>query len=202
MAAIAMMALALFSCKKNEPKTEAVLKICINDAELRALGATYNQGDQTTCMTDVVLTLDNGQTITLTGPDLDAAKSTTGYEKDVNYVVNTVALTANGVIGNTTNITSLQGKNLKTEIPLAAPATAVTTTVAADKTVYEVTLSPKPAVARLEVAGKIVGQPNANGKQAFDDISVEQVFVNNYLSTIAGTMVRMASLLLLLLRLR
>lgn len=187
MAAIAMMALALFSCKKNEPKTEAVLKICINDAELRALGATYNQGDQTTCMTDVVLTLDNGQTITLTGPDLDAAKSTTGYEKDVNYVVNTVALTANGVIGNTTNITSLQGKNLKTEIPLAAPATAVTTTVAADKTVYEVTLSPKPAVARLEVAGKIVGQPNANGKQAFDDISVEQVFVNNYLSTIAGT---------------
>ena len=188
MAAIAMMALALFSCKKNEPKTEAVLKICINDAELRALGATYNGGDQTTCITDVVLTLDNGQTITLTGTDLDAAKSATGYEKEVNFVVNTVALTANGIIDNTTNITTLQGKDLKTEIPLAAPATAVTTTISADKTVYEVTLSPKPAVARLEVAGKIVPVKNATTqKSAFESITVEHVYVNNYLSTIAGT---------------
>lgn len=188
MAAIAMMALALFSCKKkDEPKTEAVLRISINDAELRALGDAYKQGDQTTCMTDVVLTLDNGQTITLTGADLDAAKSTTGYEKEVKYVVNTVALTANGVIADDTNITSLQGKDLKKEIPLAAPATEVTTTVSADKTVYEVTLSPKPAVARLEVAGKIVPVKNeTTQKSAFKSITVEHVYVNNYLSTIAG----------------
>ena len=189
MAAIAMMALALFSCnKKNEPKTEAVLKICINDAELRALGDKYDTGAQTTCMTDVVLTLDNGQKITLAGTDLDAAKSANGYEKEVSFVVNTVALTANGIIDNNTNITSLQGKDLKTEIPLAAPATAVTTTVSSDKTVYEVTLSPKPAVARLEVAGKIVPVKNeTTQKSAFESITVEHVYVNNYLPTIAGT---------------
>lgn len=188
MAAIAMMALALFSCKKkDEPKTEAVLRISINDAELRALGDAYKQGDQTTCMTDVVLTLDNGQKITLDGADLTAAKSANGYEKEVNYVVNTVALTANGVIAEDTNITTLQGKNLKTEVALAAPATEVTTTVSADKTVYEVTLSPKPAVARLEVAGKIVPVKNeTTQKSAFKSITVEHVYVNNYLSTIAG----------------
>ena len=188
MAAIAMMALALFSCnKKNEPKTEAVLRICINDAELRALGATYKAGDQTTCMTDVVLTLDNGQKITLAGDDLKAAKGADGYQKEVNFVVNTVALTANGVIADDTDITTLQGKDLKTEIPLAAPATNVTTTVSADKTVYEVTLSPKPAVARLEVAGKIEPVKNeTTQKSAFESITVEHVYVNNYLSTIAG----------------
>ena len=188
MAAIAMMALALFSCnKKDEPKTEAVLKICINDAELRALGDKYDTGAQTTCETDVKIKLDNGTEITLAGQDLaDAKDLTKGYKKNIDFVVNTVSLTANGVIDNTTNITTLQGKNLKTEIALAAPATPVEVSTVGDKTVYTVTLEPKPAVARLEVAGKIKGQPNAAGVNAFQDISVEQVFVNNYLSTIVG----------------
>ena len=189
MAAIAMMALALFSCnKKNEPKTEAVLKICINDAELRTLGDKYNAGDQTTCETDVKITLDNGTEITLEGQDLaDAKDLTKGYKKDINFVVNTVSLTANGVINNTTNITTLQGKNLKTEIALAAPATPVQVSTEGDKTVYTVILEPKPAVARLEVSGKIKGQPNAANVNAFQDITVEHVYVNNYLSTIDGT---------------
>lgn len=188
MAAIAMMALALFSCnKKDEPKTEAVLKICINDAELRALGDKYDTGAQTTCETDVKIKLDNGTEITLAGQDLaDAKDLTKGYKKNIDFVVNTVSLTANGVIDNTTNITTLQGKNLKTEIALAAPATPVEVSTVGDKTVYTVTLEPKPAVARLEVAGKIKGRPNAAGVNAFQDISVEQVFVNNYLSTIVG----------------
>lgn len=189
MAAIAMMALALFSCKKkDEPKTEAVLRICINDAELRALGDKYNQGDQTTCETDVKITLDNGDEITLEGQDLiDAKNLNKGYKKDINFVVNTVSLTANGVIDNTTNITSLQGKNLKTEIALAAPATPVKVSTDGDKTVYTVTLEPKPAVARLEVAGKIEPVKNeTTQKSAFESITVEKVYVNNYLSTIAG----------------
>lgn len=188
MAAIAMMALALFSCnKKDEPKTEAVLKICINDAELRTLGAKYNAGDETTCETDVKITLDNGTEITLEGQDLaDAKDLSKGYTKDINFVVNTVSLTANGTIDNTTNITSLQGKNLKTEIALAAPATPVEVSTVGEKTVYTVTLEPKPAVARLEVAGKIKGQPNKAGVNAFKEITVEKVYVNNYLSTIAG----------------
>lgn len=188
MAAIAMMALALFSCKKkDEPKTEAVLRICINDAELRALGDKYEAGAKTTCETDVKIKLDNGTEITLAGQDLiDAKDLNKGYKKDINFVVNTVSLTANGVIADDTKITDLQGKNLNTEIALAAPATPVKVTTEGDKTVYTVTLEPKPAVARLEVFGKIKGQPNTAGVNAFQDITVEQIYINNYLSTRVG----------------
>lgn len=190
MAAIAMMALALFSCKKkDEPKKaeNAVLRICINDAELRALSDAYKTGDQTTCMTKVVLTLDNGATIKLEGQDLTDAKDLNkGCEKPVNFAVNTVALTANGIVDDNTNITTLQGKELKTEIPLAAPATAVATTTTNGQTVYSVTLKPVPDVARLEVFGKIEPKANKDGKNAFKSITVEQVYINNYLPTRAA----------------
>ena len=187
MAAIAMMALALFSCKKkDEPKTEAVLRICINDAELRALEAPVAADTKTECLKDVVLTMDNGQKITLTDAELaDAKNLNKGYKKDITYVVNTVALTANAVIDNNTNITTLQGADL-TKVALEAPATAVTTSTDGDKTVYTVTLEPKPVVARLEVGGKIKGQANGAGVNAFEDITVEHVYVNNYLSTRVG----------------
>lgn len=184
MAAIAMMALALFSCnKKDEPKKaeNAVLRICINDAELRALGDAYKTGDQTTCMTEVNLILDNGAKIELKGQQLTEAKSSTGCMIPVTYAVNSVALTANGVVGDDTSITTLQGKNLKEEIPLEAKATATSTTTANGQTVYSVTLKPVPHVARVEVFGKIEGQPNSAGKNAFKSITVKQVYVNNYL---------------------
>ncbi len=189
MAAIAMMALALFSCnKKDEPKKpeKAVLRICINDAELRALGAGYANGDKTECMTDVVLTLDNGVTIKLENQDLaDAKNLQKGYEKEVNFAVNTVALTANGIVDDNTKITTLQGKDLKEQIPLEAKATATQTTTANGQTVYSVTLKPVPHVARVEVFGKI--EPKANGdKQAFKSITVEHVYINNYLPTRAA----------------
>lgn len=186
MAAIAMMALALFSCKKkDEPKTEAVLRICINDAELRALEAPVAADTKTECLKDVVLTMDNGQKITLTDAELaDAKDLNKGYKKDITYVVNTVALTANAVIADGTEIKSLQGANL-TEVALEAPATAVTTSTDGNKTVYTVTLEPKPVVARLEVGGKITPKPNGD-KNAFDAITVEHVYINNYLSTRVG----------------
>ena len=187
MAAIALMAFALFSCnnKKNEPKTEAVLRICINDAELRALEAPVAAGAVTECLTDVVLTMDNGKTITLAGADLDAAKNlSTGYTKDIDYVVNTVALTANGLIAADTEIKSLQKADL-TKVALEAPATKVTATSDGQKTIYTVTLEPKPVVARLEVGGKISPKPNGD-KQAFKSITVEHVYINNYLSTRNG----------------
>lgn len=191
MAAIAMMALALFSCnKKDEPKKaeNAVLRICINDAELRALGEGYNNGDKTECMTDVVLTLDNGVKIELKDQDLTNAKDLNkGYEKDVDFAVNTVALTANGTVDNTTEIKSLQGKNLKTQIPLEAEAKTVDVSTADGKTVYSVTLEPKPHVARVEVFGKIEPKPNAENKNAFKSIKVEHVYINNYLSTREAT---------------
>ncbi len=188
MAAIALMALALFSCKKDEPKNEvAQLSIRINDAELRAMMDPANTGDQTFITKDVVLTLDDGTQITLTDEEIEKAKSADGYKRPVTEVVKTVSLVANGKITNTTDITTLQDKKIKTEVPLSAPAKNVTTTVKDGMTTYFVELSPVPAVARLEVAGKIKGQENATThKNAFKDISVEQVFVNNYLSTIAG----------------
>ena len=201
MAAIAMMAFALFSCnnKKNEPKCEdAVLRICINDSELRALEGTVNEGDKTACMKDVTLTINGGkETITLTKEELDDAKDLNkGYKKDVDYIVNTVSLTANGKIDGDTKITSLQGKIIKTDgideadygkvIPLAAESTSIEVSTEGDKTVYTVTLEPKPAVARLEVFGKITPKDNKEGKNAFESITVEHVYVNHYLSTIAG----------------
>lgn len=187
MAAIALMALALFSCnKKNEPKTEAVLSIRIDDAQLRAVEDAATTGQQTLVTTNVVLTLDNGEQITLDDAAITAAKSATGYEHEVTHVVKTVSLVANGVIDDNTDIKTLQGKALETEIPLAAAATPVTTTTNADKTVYSVTLAPTPAVARLEVSGEIKGQANAAGVNAFDKIEVKEVYVNNYLSTISG----------------
>lgn len=187
MAAIAMMALALFSCnKKDEPKKpeNAVLRIRINDSELRALQAQVNEGDKTTCMTDVTLILDNGVTFTLTGSDLEDAKNDQkGYEKEVNYAVSTVALTANGTVNDNTSITTLQNKDVKTAIPLEAEAKAVTTTTTGGQTVYSVTLEPKPHVARLEVFGEIKPEPNTNHQNAFESITVDQVYINNYLDT-------------------
>lgn len=191
MAAIAMMALALFSCKKNdEPKKSenSVLRICINDSELRALGKGYNTGDKTTCMTNVVLHLDNGATIELKDEDLTKAKSQTGCDKDVNYAVKTVALTANGIVNDNTSIKTLQNKDLEKEIPLEAQATNTQTTTDGGKTVYTVTLTPKPHVARVEVFGKITPKPNATSqKNAFKSIKVEEVYINNYLDTRAAT---------------
>ena len=188
MAAIALMALALFSCnnKNNEPKNEvAQLSIRINDAQLRAMMDPAEVDAQTLITDNVVLTLDNGQEITLDADAIKAAKGADGYKKPVTEVVKTVSLVANGKIENDTDITTLQGKDIATEIALTAPATAVSTTVKDGMTTYEVELSPVPAVARLEVAGKIKPEPT-NGKQAFKDITVEHVYVNNYLSTIAG----------------
>lgn len=193
MAAIAMMALALFSCnKKDEPKKpeNAVLRIRINDSELRALGESYKNGDKTECMTDVVLYLDNGAKIELKNEDLTKAKSTEGCDKDVNYAVKTVALTANSTqpVNDNTSIKTLQGKDLKTAIPLEAQATKTKTTTDGGKTIYSVTLEPKPHVARVEVFGKITPKENATThKNAFKSIKVEEVYINNYLDTRAAT---------------
>lgn len=193
MAAIAMMALALFSCKKNdEPKKaeNSVLRIRINDSELRALGVGYQNDDKTECMTDVVLYLDNGAKIELKNEDLTKAKSATGCDKDVNYAVKTVALTANSAnpVNDNTSIKTLQGKDLKTQIPLEAQATNTTTTTDGGKTIYSVTLEPKPHVARVEVFGKITPKENeTTHKNAFKSIKVEEVYINNYLDTRAAT---------------
>ena len=195
MVAIAMMALALFSCKKNdEPKKaeNAVLRICINDSALRALESEITAGTETAITSDVTIKLiPSGRKIALKPDQITAAKNLQeGCRIVVGENVEKVSLTANAVVTDDTAITDWQGKaaTFTTEIPLTAPETSVTTTKEGENTIYKVTLEPKPAFARLEVAGKIVGQPSdsstpKNPVNAFEDISVEAVYVNNYLNT-------------------
>lgn len=189
MAAIALMALALFSCnKKNEPKTEAAaLSIRISDSALRAIEDKIATGTETAIETNVTIKLHpSGREIALNPTQIGEAKNlTSGCRITVGENVEKVSLVANAVITDATVITDWQGKaaTFTTEIPLTAPETAVTTATEGDNTIYKVTLEPTPAFARLEVAGKIEGQANANGKNAFTDISVEAVYINNYLNT-------------------
>lgn len=193
MAAIAMMALALFSCKNknNEPSVEAsALSLRINDSELRALEPEIAGDTKTNITKNVTIKLfPSGREIHLSEDQIREAKETTGTRIKVGETVTHVSIVkANAEITETTEITEWQGKQsvFTTDIPLTAPKTAVDTppTKEGDNTIYSVTLSPVPAFARLEVFGKIVGQENATShKNAFDDISVEAVYINNYLLT-------------------
>lgn len=199
MAAIAMMALALFSCnKKDEPKKAeaSALSIHISDAQLRAIEGAIADGTETTITKEVTIKLfPSGRTIDLTDDQITKAKSTTGTEITVGEVVTHVSIVkANAEITDATEITAWQGKQATfgTEIPLTAPKTQVTEGVGANgiDVLYSVELQLVPAFARVEVAGDIMaglsnaGLPkNAAGKTAYKSIKVEQVYINNYLLT-------------------
>ena len=197
MAAIAMMALALFSCKKDEPKKPeaAALNIHISDATLRALEAGIDEGTESAVTTDVVLTLlPSGRQITMEAADIDAAKGNDGKTYEVGEVVKQVSLTANYEVSPEPKITDFQGQQATfgMTIPLEAKATNVDPKADpsnAKNTIYEVTLEPKPIVARVEVAGNIMAgnsgafPKNKDGKSAYKSIKVEQVYINNYLNT-------------------
>ena len=192
MAAIAMMALALFSCKNknNEPSVEAsALSLRINDSELRALEPAIAGDTETNITKDVTIKLfPSEREIHLSEDQIREAKTATGTRIKVGETVTHVSIVnANAEITDATEITDWQSKAGKftTDIPLTAPKTAVDTpTKDGDDIIYSVTLSPVPAFARLEVFGKIKGQENATShKNAFDDISVEAVYINNYLLT-------------------
>ncbi len=198
MAAIAMMALALFSCnKKDDPKKPeaSALNIHISDATLRALEAEVAQGTESAVTTDVVLTLlPSGRQITMEAADIDAAKGNDGKTYEVGEVVTQVSLTANYKVTAEPEITALQGQQATfgTTIPLAAAPTNVnvgTDPQNAKNTLYSVVLEPKPIVARVEVAGDIMAGNNGalpvnkDGKSAYKSIKVEQVYINNYLNT-------------------
>ncbi len=191
MAAIAMMALALFSCnKKDEPKNveAAALTIRLNDSQLRAIEGEVVGGTETTVTKDVTIKLlPSGREINLTDTQITEAKTPAGTRITVGETVEKVSIVkANAEITDATEITAWQDKAAKftTDIPLTAPETAVTESTDGDNIVYTVELSPVPAFARVEVAGKIVGQENETShKNAFEDISVEAVYINNYLLT-------------------
>lgn len=60
--AIALMALTLFACKKQEPKQteDAVLSLRIDDAELRAIEGQITAGSTTEITSNVTISLNKG----------------------------------------------------------------------------------------------------------------------------------------------
>lgn len=189
--AIALMALTLFACKKQEPKqtADAVLSLRIDDAELRAIEGQIDNGTTTTITKDVKVILNGGagRTYTLTPDQIVAAKTAQGCKFEVTDVVTSVDLVANAEVTNDTNIADWQGKGgdaFKTDIPLTATTTNITSTTSSDgKITYKAELTPVPPFARLEVFGKITPKVNAKGKSAFESIEVKEVYINNYLDT-------------------
>lgn len=190
--AIALMALTLFACKKQEPKqTEAaVLSLRIDDAELRAIEGQIDNGTTTTITKDVKVIINGGagRTYTLTPDQIAAAKTAQGCKFEVTDVVTSVDLVANAEVTDDTNIADWQGKGgdaFKTDIPLTATTTNITSTTSSDgKITYKAELTPVPPFARLEVFGKIEPVKNVtNNKCAFESIEVKEVTINNYLET-------------------
>lgn len=188
MIAIALMALSLFACKKQEPKqTEAaVLSLRIDDAQLRAIEAQIPGGRETNITKDVKVILNTGQTYTLSEDQIALAKTQDGCKFEVKDVVTSVTLIANAEVTDNTHIISWQGKSavFATEIPLMGTTQDIRTSTVGGVTTYKAELTPKPAFARLEVFGKIDPVKNkTTQKCAFESIEVEEVYINNYLDT-------------------
>ena len=208
MAAIATMALTLFaSCnKKDEPKKE-ISSICIrlNETALRAVEDPIADGTVNKITDNVKVIINDGkQTFTLSPADIEAAKSTTGWRKAIKVVPTKVAVIANGDIkgkninefqqlGNYTD--PLYEPNSKkgtfeTKIPLYGETTTITKGQDGDVITFTANVEVKPAVARLEIAGEIKGQPNSLGENAYSSITVEEVYINNYRTKGANRVVR------------
>lgn len=189
--AIALMALTLFACKKQEPKQteDAVLSLRIDDAELRAIEGQISNGTQTTITDNVKVILNNGagRTYTLTPEQIAKAKQAEGCKLSVEDVVTSVTLIANAEVTDNTAIKDWQkkgGDDFKTKIPLSATTNDIQTSVQDGKTTYKAELTPTPAFARLEVFGKITPKVNEKTqKSAFESIEVTEVTINNYLDT-------------------
>ena len=204
MAAIATMALTLFaSCnKKDEPKKEvSKMNIRVDLSALRSMEAPV-PGGTTTAFESLKVIVNDGEVV----ENLDAAKiakavSTDGYTFAVKSKPTKVVVEANSYVADP-EIATLQGVAtvdatydpanaadkialFSKKIPLIGSTTTIegpTTPSGTNDKVYKATVKPTPEVARIEVCGKIVGQANAGGKNAFKNIDVEAVYMNNYLN--------------------
>ena len=205
MAAIATMALTLFaSCnKKDEPKKEvSKMTIRIDEAALRSLEAPVTDGTKTAFESIKVIVNDGEVVKTLKASEIAEAVGADGHTFAVLSKPTKVVVEANAYVADP-EITALQGvapvdgtydpANAADKIAIFAkkiPLMGSTTTIGGPTTpsgskdkIYTATVTPKPEVARIEVAGKIVGQPNATtNKNAFKNIDVEAVYMNNYLN--------------------
>ena len=207
MAAIATMALTLFaSCKKDEPKKEvSKMTIRIDESALRSMEAPVPGGTKTAFESIKVIVNDGEVVKTLKAAEIAEAITATGHTFPVKSKPTKVVVEANSYVADP-EIATLQGVapvdatyNPATgadaqkaifakKIALIGTAegaaiTGPTTPSGTKDKVYTATVTPKPAVARIEVAGKIVGQKNATtNKNAFKNIDVEVVYMNNYLN--------------------
>ena len=204
MAAIATMALTLFaSCKKDEPAKEvSKMTIRIDESVLRSMEAPVSDGTKTDFESIKVIVNDGEVVKTLNASEIAEAISATGHTFKIKTKPTKVVVEANGYEADP-EIATLQGvaKVDATYDPANADAqkaifakkiALIGKAVGGDITgptkqgkdnLYKATVTPKPEVARIEVAGKIVGKPNADtGKTAFKNIDVEAVYMNNYLN--------------------
>ena len=205
MAAIATMALTLFaSCnKKDEPKKD-ISSICIrlNETALRAFEDPIEDGTLSKVTDNVKVIINDGaQKFTLSPADIEAATSPTGWRKAIKVVPTKVTVIANGETDGK-NINTFQGLGgftdpewdenpinkkgtFDTKIPLYGETTTITKGKDGEVITFTANVEVKPALARLEIAGEIKGQPNSLGENAYSSISVEEVYINNY-RTIGG----------------
>ena len=207
MAAIATMALTLFaSCKKDEPKKEvSKMTIRIDESVLRSMEAPVPGGTKTAFESIKVIVNDGEVVKTLKAAEIAEAITATGHTFPVKSKPTKVVVEANSYVADP-EIATLQGVApvdatydpatgadaqkaiFAKKIALIGTAegaaiTGPTTPSGTKDKVYTATVTPKPAVARIEVAGKIVGQKNATtNKNAFKNIDVEVVYMNNYLN--------------------
>lgn len=160
--------------------------------------ATYDTpaGEQAVSKVSAPITLyinggqaQGGMDVTITDPaQVAQAYTAEGLIKDINCYVRTVSMASNMAGGVEPNVITLNDGTYthnasKGEIQaplLACEAEAAVETVVAGKTVYTVTLEPKPMVSRFEVYGQIKPQSNEKTKQcAYEKIQVAAVFFNN-----------------------
>ena len=209
MAAIATMALTLFaSCnKKDEPKKEvSKMTIRIDESALRSMEAPIPGATKVDFETIKVI-VNNGEVVkNLSAAEITEAKGAghtfTIKSKPTKVVVEANSYVADPEIATLQNVAPVAATydpaageagqiaifTKKIALTGTAEGTAITGPVAQGKDkVYTATVTPKPVVARIEVFGKIVGQANAGGKNAFKNIDVEAVYINNYLNKKAAT---------------
>lgn len=207
MAAAALAAIALLaSCKDDKSGLDNNLAnkmtLRVDPSALRSMEAPVPGGTAAT-FASLKIIVNGGEVV----ENLDAAKitkatSTEGYTFAVKSKPVKVVVEANGYVADP-EIATLQGVApvdasydpttgkdaqkaiFSKKITLIGSTTTIegpTTPAGSKDKVYTATVKPTPDVARVEVAGKIVGQANADGKNAFKNIDVEAVYMNNYLN--------------------
>lgn len=211
MAAIATMALTLFaSCKKDEPAKEvSKMTIRIDESVLRSMEAPVPAGTET-AFESITVKVNDGEVVkTLNASEIAEAISATGHTFKIKTKPTKVVVEANGYKADP-EIATLQGvapvdatydptSGVAAQKAIFAKKIALIGTAEGSPAisgpvkdgkdnVYKATVTPKPEVARIEVAGKIEGKPNATtNKTAFKSIEVEAVYMNNYLNKKADT---------------